>query len=1459
MFSRLRLVLAALLALLVTAGVMPSQAFASGVRSVYIVQTTAAGQESVMQTILSFGEVPLDQLDLIMDGFTVPLTEFEAAVLAADPDVVAIQLDQQMSLLEAQTPTPSWGLDRIDQQTKTPDNTYNYPIDGGKGVRVYVVDTGVASTNPEFTGRILPGYDALGENLADSDCHGHGTHVAGTVAGTKYGVAKAATIVPVRVLSCAGSGSTSGILKGFDWILANNPVGTPALVSMSIGGPLQPLFNAGLKKLFDAGILPVVAAGNSNDDACRYSPASALDALAVGASDLNDNRASYSNYGDCVDVFAPGSSIVSASASNPAGSTTMSGTSMATPHVSGLAALYLSQNPTATPAQITKAIRDNGILNAINNAQSQYGNILINNNFVRGAAPVAPNPNPVLNAPDQVTSVTVTATGSNSGTVSWVDGASNGGSPVTGHVVRALAQGAIFAVANAVLGEKVSSYTLNGLDANTNYTFSVYAYNAIGSGKQSPGVVAKTAIGAPAAPVSVAVKPASTTASVTWSQANDGGSPVTSNTVEIYTSSTGKWISAGTTSIPSFTLTGLTVGGTYIVRVKATNALGTSVVSKSVSFATLPGQPDVPTGLGVTNVGTSSATASWTPVIGGTPDAPVNYIVSYGIVGGTVLLATSTAPSLTLSPLAPGRPYSVSVRAQIGTISSGESAPASFITLATAPSAPTALSVTNSSGLQSLRWNTAEDGGSPITGYIVEVSAPLASASAVVDKWTVFAESSTTSITIPAAPVAKYVRYRVIAKNAVGQSVPSVSAVVTTAPGKPTAPTGLRASEPNASGQTTLSWGAPASDGGSVVTGYTVSVNRDGKAWQTLANVPGTTLSYVTAKPAKGQTWAYAVYARNVSGISPNSDSVTLTTGTTVPGVVNSLSAILSGTDDITVRWAGVSDNGGLAISGYVLETLSNGLWVQVASLPATASTYVTKRGLPGQVSSFRISATNVLGVGALSSVASIMSPYLQASAPQSFTAVFNSSTNRVDLSYGAPSSLGGSVLNYYRIQVSKDSGKVWSDLISVTPTTLRYPASAPAKGQTWKYRVVAFTNFGASLPSSDVEIAVQNTVPGSMNTPSVTLSGSSDVTVRWSAVADNGGLVVTYNLERQVDGVWSVVTQLPANVLTYTTSRPAPGVSAIFRISASNSVGSGIPSGAGSAMTPYVQASAPQSFNAVLNGGTGKVDATFAAPSDLGGSTVRGYTVQVSRDAGATWSSLTSIASTATTASVTAPAKGQTWIYRLLATTQFGFSLPSAAVGIAVATTAPSAPRVIGASPTTSGAVSIRWYASTDNGGVAISGYKVQKQSGSIWVDVASTAGLALDVPGDLPGSRVSWRVVALNSVGESLPSSVATYAFPAVKASAVQSVSIVAGPVAKTSQLSYSAPANNGGSPVTNYYTYESRDAGATWALIATGTALTVRLAAPAKGVTWLYKVAARTLAGTGEYSSVVSYTGN
>jgi Subtilase family/Fibronectin type III domain len=1463
MFARARFLAAAILAVLITAGVMPSQAFAAVLRTTYIVQTTAAGQDSVLKSLFGMGEVPLDQLDFVMDGFTVPLTEFEASVLAADPDVISVQPDQQMSLLETETPVPSWGLDRIDQQTNVLDNSFSYPADGGKGVRVYVVDTGVMASNPEFDGRILTGFDALGQNLQGQDCHGHGTHVAGTVAGTKYGVAKAATIVPVRVLGCDGRGYTSVILTALDWILANNPAGTPAVMSMSIGGGSQPLFNAGIKKLYDGGILPIVAAGNSNDDACKYSPSGTPDALTVGASDPTDTRAYFSNYGDCVDIFAPGTNIISAKASDPAATATMSGTSMATPHVSGVAALYLAQHPTARPAEVAKALKDNGILNALNNAQSQFGNILLNDNFVRGAAPIAPNPNPLVNAPDPVVSLNVTNIASNGATINWVDGASDGGSPIKGHIILARAPGDIYATSWNAIGQTLNSYAITGLSANTNYSFSIYPYNAIGSGRTSSIVTAKTLVGAPTAPGKPVVVASSSTASVSWATANNGGSPITGYTVEMYSASAPRWAVVATTTATSATLTGLVSGTTYIVRVRATSALGTSYPSGSVSFTTAAGVPDVPTLLASSGITTNSAVLSWKAVNSTSPTTPIAYVVSYAIDGSTTKsqIASST-PNVQLSALLPGRTYTFTVHSQVGEVVSAESTASSFTTLATLPGAPTSVTVTGVPGSQVMRWQSpADNGGSAILGYIVQVSEVLASTTAPVTSWTTFAEQTANSISLPAAPVTKYVRYRVVAKNAIGLSEPSLSIATYSAPAKPSAPTNLAASAPNSSGLITLTWSAPASDGGAAITQYSVLISRDGTTWSTLANlVPSATLSYSTAKPTKGQTWSYAVAARNVSGLSVNSNAVAVSTQTTVPSAVSTPKLALTGTTGIQLSWNAPGDNGGSVITGYTVERQVAGVWSQVAQVSGTTLSLTATRSDLGQLNTFRVTAQNAIGSGAASAAVSLLTPFGQASAPQNFAATLNTATKRVDVSYVAPTYLGGGAVQAYLIQASKDGGATWSTLVSTAATNLATSVSAPSKGQTWTYRVLASTQAGASVPSSLVSISVATTVPGAVQSPSAILSGTADVTVRWAVPSDNGGLTLTgFLVERLIDGAWVTAAQLPATSFTFTSPRALPGVLNAFRITTANSLGNSPASQAVSVLTPYVAATAPQNFTAVYNASTQRVSVAFTAPTYLGGGTVNFYSLQTSVD-GTTWTSVANLTGSSFTYSAPAPAKGTTRSYRVSAVTQFGYGAPSNVVAVSVALTVPSAPNFSSIAYTSDGSVSISWF-NPENGGTAITGYKLQKlDSSNNWIDALTVGGSALNavVARDLPGTKVTWRVIAINSVGASLPSAVASYVIPAVKASAVQNVAVTATTSAATVLVSFVAPSNLGGSALSSYQVQVSRDGGATWVATATTRNLTIAVAAPAKGVTWSYRVVASTSVGLGDASASVSYTG-
>jgi subtilisin family serine protease len=255
-----------------------------------------------------------------------------AEALAKDPGVAYVEPDQEIGISTTQSGA-TWGIDRIDQRSRPLSGTYTYNSQG-TGVRAYIIDTGIQTNHPQFGSRASAVYDALGGN--GQDCNGHGTHVAGTVGSSTYGVAKNVYLRAVRVLDCSGSGSNSSVIAGMDWVRTNAI--KPAVANMSLGGSYSSTVNTAATNLANSGVLLAVAAGNSSADACNSSPASASGTITVAASTSSDARASYSNYGGCVDIYAPGSSITSTWINS--GTNTISGTSMATPHVTGVAALY---------------------------------------------------------------------------------------------------------------------------------------------------------------------------------------------------------------------------------------------------------------------------------------------------------------------------------------------------------------------------------------------------------------------------------------------------------------------------------------------------------------------------------------------------------------------------------------------------------------------------------------------------------------------------------------------------------------------------------------------------------------------------------------------------------------------------------------------------------------------------------------------------------------------------------------------------------------------------------------------------------------------------------------------------------------------------------------------------------------------------------------------------------------
>ncbi|MEY3351211.1 MAG: hypothetical protein RIQ50_1322, partial [Bacteroidota bacterium] len=504
-------------------------------------------------------------------GFSTRLTATAIEEFRRNPKVKYIEQNQPINAVIDQSPA-TWGLDRVNQPGLPLDNKYSYTTNGST-VDVYIFDTGIRLDHVEFTGRIvLPGFDAFSTTNNGNDLNGHGTHVAGTVAGTTYGIAKGAKLIPVRVLDAAGSGSTSGVIAGLDWAVANH-TSSKAVGNMSLGGLFSQVLNDAVVRCINDGIVMAVAAGNNSGlNASNYSPASVPQAITVGATTNTDARSSFSNIGSVVDIFAPGSSITSAWHLSSTSTNTISGTSMATPHVAGAAALFLEYAPTSTPAQVEAGLKQFGAVGRLSGIPAGTTNNLLQINF--GTIPPLPAPGvPTLSSPAaNATNVSIAPT------LSWL--ASTAASTYNLQVSTSSNLDAGPYVAN-LTGLTATSRALSGLSNSTVYYWRVSATNSVGTSAWS-ATRSFTTVAPPGVPTAPALSsPAINATNVTRTPRLSWGTSTNATTYDVEVANNSSF-AAGTVV---FTRTGLTARNvtvspalgaltTYYWRVRGKNSAG---------------------------------------------------------------------------------------------------------------------------------------------------------------------------------------------------------------------------------------------------------------------------------------------------------------------------------------------------------------------------------------------------------------------------------------------------------------------------------------------------------------------------------------------------------------------------------------------------------------------------------------------------------------------------------------------------------------------------------------------------------------------------------------------------------------------------------------------------------------------------------------------------------------------
>ena len=1084
----------------------------------------------------------------------------------------------------------------------------------------------------------------------------------------------------------------------------------------------------------------------------------------------------------------------------------------------------------------------------------------------------------VTSAPGAPTGLTATAQGTDRINLSWTAPSSDGNSAITGYKIEVSDDaGATWTNLVANTGNANTTYPHTGLDPATTRHYRVSAINAVGTGPVSNTAFAKTDGAVPGRPTGLrAAAQGPDQINLEWSApSEDGGSAITGYRIEVSANAGATWsdlvANTGSTST-TYPHTGLSAGDTRHYRVSAINAIGTGSPSRVVSETThdVPGKPR---NLTASPVGQTRIDLSWNAPSSNGGSSITGYRIDVSSNGGVtwtvhVANSNSSATAYVHDNLTAGTTWHYRVFA-INAIGTGPASNVAFTTTAASvPDAPNNLTATAAGRTRiDLEWDPPGfDGGSPITGYRIEVSDDAG------DTWTNLVANTgrtTTRAADTGLDAGTTRHYRVRAINAVGAGDASNVDSATTAPDVPDAPQGLTATAAGMT-QINLSWAPPADDNGSAVSGYRIEVSSTGTSgWSVLetnTNTDDTEYSHTGLTP--DTTLHYRVSAVNAVGHGAPSNVARATTDPRVPDAPTNLTATADGQSRINLVWSPPGYDGGSPVTGYRIEVSDDdeASWTILVANTNTVATSRVHRGLaPGSTRHYRVSAINVAGIGAASGVAHATTDATVPASPTDLAAVADGPF-QIDLSWTAPNYDGGSPVTGYRIEVSTTRGVTWTTLEENTGTTATAFSHMDLPPATRRdYRVSAVNAVGAGLPSTPAHATTDPDLPDAPTDLTATADGTSRIELEWMAPDYTGGVAITgYRIEVSEDGgsTWDELEpDVPATPTRYTHTDLDPASTRHYRVSATNEAGTGEASNEASATTDATTPDAPTDLTATADG-TSRIDLAWTAPDYDGGAEVMGYRIEVSVNRGATWTDLEAdTESTSTTYAHTGLSPATTRHYRVSAINRVGAGDPSDEAHATTDATVPDAPQRLTAAAHDHERIDLDWTAPNFDGGSAITGYRIEvsENAGSTWADlVANTGSTATEYShtGLNPATTRHYRVSAINEIGTGEASNVADATTDAVVPDRPTNLEATATAPTRI-DLTWSAPAYDGGARITSYRIEVSED-GISWSDLqrSTGTTLTsyAHVGVP-PGSTRHYRVSAINIAGIGLPSNTAS----